>query len=140
MVAAALAIAAAAATAAAISPPVSAASSGLGPRFTGVGVLLPTVFLALVFLFAAVLEAGVLEGVDLFSCVLERFGAFVSATLLTDGFLARLSDFEAGLGASDLVDFRVAEGRLSGESADFLAAGVADLVTSSGRKKTQILQ
>lgn len=123
MTAAAVAIAAAAATAAAISFSGWAAVAVLGPRFTGVGVLLPTVFLGLeVF----VLETGVLEGVALFSCGLERLGVFVSAGLL-GGFLAVTSAFEADLGVSGFADFVVEEGRVRGESAGFLAAG---LVTS----------
>lgn len=127
--AAAVAIATAAATAAAISFSDSAATAGLGPRFTGVGVLLPTVFFGLEVLVADVLEAGVLEasleGVGLLSL---RMGVFVSAALLAIGFLVVTSDFEADLGVSGL-DF-VEEGRVRGDSAGFLDAGVAGLVTS----------
>lgn len=121
---AAVAIAAAAATAAAISFSGSAAA-GLGPRFTGVGVLLPTVFFGLEVLVAGALE-GALEGVGLLSL---RVGVFVSAALLAAGFLVATSDFAADLGVSGL-DFVVEEGRVRGESAGFLDAGVAGLVTS----------
>lgn len=129
MAAAAVAIAAAAATAAAISFAGSSAVVALGPRFTGVGVLLPTVFLGLEVLVAAVLEAGALAGV-LLSCVLERLGVFVSAALLAVGFLAVMSDFEADLGASGFADFVAEDVRARGDSAGFLDAGVAVLVTS----------
>lgn len=93
--------------------------------------LLPTVFLGLEFLVAAVLETGVLEtsleGVGLLS--LERLGVFVSAALVAVGFLAVTSDFEADLGVSGFADFIVEDGRVRGDSG-FLAAVVADLVTS----------
>lgn len=125
--AAAAAIAAVAATAAAIS---FSGSAALGPRFTGVGVLLPIVFFGLVVLGAAVLEAGVLEGVGLASCGLERFGVFVSVALLVAGFLAVTSDFEADFGVSGFADFVAGEERARGDSAGFLAAAVVDLVTS----------
>lgn len=121
------AIAAAAATAAATSFSGSAAVAALGARLTGVGVLLPTVFLGLEVL---VLEPGVLAGVGLLSCVLGRLGVFVSAGLLVAGFLVVTSDFEADLEVSDFADFVVEEGRVRGESAGFLAAGVDGLVTS----------
>lgn len=135
---AAVAIAAAAATAAAaaISFSGSATVAALGPRFTGVGVLVPTGFLGLEVLVVAVLEPGVLEasleGV-LLSCVLERFGVFVSATLLAVGFLAGTSDFEADLGVSSFAAFVVEDGRVRGDSEGFLDAAVADLVTSGGK-------
>ncbi len=130
MTVAAVAIAAAAATAAAISFSGSARAAALGPRFTGVGVLLPTVFLGLEVLVAAVL---VLEGVGLLSCGLERLGVFVSAALLGVGFLAVVSDFETDLGVSGFADFTAEEGRVRGDSAGFLDAGVAGLVTSGGK-------
>lgn len=128
MTAAAAAIAAVAATAAAISFSGSAVAA-LGPRFTGVGVLLPIVFLGLEVLVAAVLEAGGLEDAGLASCGLERFGVFVSAALLGVGFLAT-SDFEADFGVSGFADFVAGEERARGDSAGFLAAVVVDLVTS----------
>lgn len=142
MVAAAVAIAAAAATAAAISFSGSAAVAALGPRFTGVGVLLPTVFLGLEVLVAAVLvlvllEAS-LEGVALLSSALERFGVFVSVPLFAGGFLAVTSDFEDNLAVSGFADFVVEDGRVRGLSAGFLAAGVASLVTS--RKTERVIK
>lgn len=90
--------------------------------------LLPTVFLGLEALVAAVLEPGGLEGVGLASCGLERFGVFVSAALPT-GFLAAASDFVADFGVSGFADFVAGEERARGDSAGFLAA-VVDLVTS----------
>lgn len=100
----------------------------LGPRFTGVGVLLPTVFLGAEFFVADVLVLGVLvasfEGV-LLSCVLGRVGVFESVDLLTAGFLVVTSDF----GVSGF-DFVVEGGRLYGDATGFLDAGVAGLVTS----------
>lgn len=94
--------------------------------------VLPTVFLGLDALFVAVLVPGVLEasleGVGLPSCGLERVGVFVSTALLVGGFLEATSDFI--LGVSGLADFVVDEGRVRGDSAGFLAAGVAGLVTS----------
>lgn len=125
MTAAAEAMAAAAATAAAGSFPKSAA---LGPRLTGVGVLLPTLFLGLVVFVAAALEAGVLLGVDLLSCGFGRVGVFESAALPAGGFLAGASVFD--LGVSGLAAFVAGEERDRGESAGFLAAAVVDLVTS----------
>lgn len=92
--------------------------------------LLPTVFLGLEALVAAVLEAGGLEGVALASCGLERFGVFVSAALLAAGFLAATSDFVADFGVSGFADFDAGEERARGDSAGFLAAVVVDLVTS----------
>lgn len=139
MLAAAVAIAAAAATAAAISFADSAAVVALGPRFTGVGVLLPTVFLGVEFLVAPILEPGVLEaslvGVGLLSCALGRLSVFVSAALLAVSFLGA-STFVADLGVSGFFDFIAGEGRERGESAGFLAAGVAGLETSS-QKNTE---
>lgn len=127
---------AAAATTAAISFPRSIIVATLGPRFTGVGVVLPTVFLGLGTLFVMVLVLGVLEtsleGVDLPSCGLERFGVFVSTALFVGGFLEATSDFV--LGASGLASF-FAGGRARGDSADFLAAGGDGLVTS-GKNNT----
>lgn len=102
----------------------------LGPRLTGVGVVLPTVFLGLEVLFVGVLvilEAS-LEGVGLLSCGLGRLGVFVSTLLLVGGFLAEPSNFV--LGVSGLADFVIEEGRLRGDSTGFLAAGVAGLVRS----------
>lgn len=128
MAAAAVAIAAAAATTAAASFSGSAAAAALGPRLTGVGVLLPTVFLGLAFLVAVVLElvlGASLEGVGLLS-VLERLGVFVSAALLVGGFLAVTAD----LGVSGFDDLAVEEGLVMGDSADFFAAGVAGLLAS----------
>lgn len=125
-----------AATAAATSFSGSVAVAALGPRLTGVGVLLPTVFLGLEVLVGAALEPGALEGVGLLSCVLERLGVFASAALLVAGFLAVTSDFEADLGVSGFADFVVEEGRVRGESASFLAAGVDGLVTSK-KENTQ---
>lgn len=106
----------------------SDSATALGPRFTGVGVLLPTVFLGLEALGAAVLEAGVLEAVGLLSCGLGGLDVFVSVALLGVGFLEVTSDFEEDLGVSGFADFAVEAGR--GDSADFLAAGVPGLVTS----------
>lgn len=121
-------MAAAVATAAAISFPGSEATAGLGPRLTGVGVLLPTVFLGLDVLAAVVLEPGVLDGVGLLSLV--RLGVFVSTALLAGAFLAVTSDLETDLGVSGFADFDVDEGRVRGDSPSFLAAGVAGLETS----------
>lgn len=127
MTAAAVAMAAAAATAAAMSLAGSATDAALGPRFTGVGVLLPTVFLGLEVLAAAVLVFGVLEGVGL----LGRLGVFVSAALPAAGFLVATSDLGADLGVSGFAaDLVVEDGRARGESAGFLAAGVPGLETS----------
>lgn len=134
MTAAAVAIAAAAAAAAATSFAGSATVAALGPRFTGVGVLLPTAFLGLAVLAAAGLEPGVLEGVGLLSCVLGRLGVFVSEALVVVGFFVVTSDFAANFGVSNFADFVIDEGRVSGESVGFLAAGVADLVTSRGNR------
>lgn len=105
-------------------------SATLGPRFTGVGVLLPTVFLGLVVLVAAVLVVlgASLEGVGLVSG-LERFGVFAS-TALGVGFLETVSDLAVDFGVSGLADFVAEVVRLRGDSAGFLAAGVAGLVTS----------
>lgn len=128
-----MAIAAAAATAAATSFSGSAARlAALGPRLTGVGVLLPTVFLGLAFLFAAGLAVGVLEGVGLLS--LERLGVFVSTALVAVGFLAVTSDFAADLGVSGFADFVVEDGRVRGDSVGFLVAG---LVTSTEKKNNK---
>lgn len=126
-------MAAAAAMAAATSFPGPSAAAGLGARLTGVGVLLPTVFLGLVVLAAAGLVPLFLEGVALPSCVLVRLGVFDSEILFGLDFLAVASDFEDDLGVSGFEDFVEEEGRVRGESAGFLAAGVDGLVTS--RKK-----
>lgn len=93
--------------------------------------LLPTVFLGLEVLVAAVLEPGVL-GASLDACVLGRVGVFVSATLGGAGFLAVDSDLEADLGVSGFADLFT--GRERGESTAFLAAGVDGLVTSTEGK------
>lgn len=135
MAAAAVAIAAAAATAANISFSGSAAVVGLGPRFTGVGVLEPTGFLGVEVFAAADLDTGVLEASlegALLSCVLGRFGVFVSEALLAEGFLAVTSDFEADLGVSGFADLVVADERVRGDSAGFLDAGVAGFEASGG--------
>lgn len=135
MAAAAVAIAAAAATAADISFSGSAAVVGLGPRFTGVGVLEPTGFLGVEVFAAADLDTGVLEASlegALLSCVLGRFGVFVSEALLAEGFLAVTSDFEADLGVSGFADLVVADERVRGDSAGFLDAGVAGFEASGG--------
>lgn len=136
MAAAAVAIAAAAATAADISFSGSAAVVGLGPRFTGVGVLEPTGFLGVEVFAAADLDTGVLEASlegALLSCVLGRFGVFVSEALLAEGFLAVTSDFEADLGVSGFADLVVADERVRGDSAGFLDAGVAGFEASGGQ-------
>lgn len=136
MAAAAVAIAAAAATAANISFSGSAAVVGLGPRFTGVGVLEPTGFLGVEVFAAADLDTGVLEASlegALLSCVLGRFGVFVSEALLAEGFLAVTSDFEADLGVSGFADLVVADERVRGDSAGFLDAGVAGFEASGGQ-------
>lgn len=135
MAAAAVAIAAAAATAEDISFSGSAAVVGLGPRFTGVGVLEPTGFLGVEVFAAADLDTGVLEASlegALLSCVLGRFGVFVSEALLAEGFLAVTSDFEADLGVSGFADLVVADERVRGDSAGFLDAGVAGFEASGG--------
>lgn len=135
MAAAAVAIAAAAATAADISFSGSATVVGLGPRFTGVGVLEPTGFLGVEVFAAADLDTGVLEASlegALLSCVLGRFGVFVSEALLAEGFLAVTSDFEADLGVSGFADLVVADERVRGDSAGFLDAGVAGFEASGG--------
>lgn len=120
----------AAATAASWVSPASVA--GLGPRFTAMGVLLPTVFLG-VEAFPAGLVLGVLgpaltsfEGVGLLGVFLVS-----AALLLAAGFLGVESglDAEADLGVSGLVVL-AGEVRVRGAAAGFL---VADLVTSRGR-------
>lgn len=126
--AAATAVTATALAAAATAISFSDSPTALGPRFTGVGVLLPTVFLGLDALGAAVLEAGVLEAVGLLSCGLDGLDVFVSEALPGVGFLEATSDFGADLGVSGFADFAAEAGR--GDSADFLAAGVPGLVTS----------
>lgn len=107
----------------------SAAVVGLGPRFTAMGVLLPTVFLG-VEAFPAGLVLGVLgpaltsfEGVGLLGVFLVS-----AALLLAAGFLGVESglDAEADLGVSGLVVL-AGEVRVRGAAAGFL---VADLVTS----------
>lgn len=117
----------AAATAASWVSPASVA--GLGPRFTAMGVLLPTVFLG-VEAFPAGLVLGVLgpaltsfEGVGLLGVFLVS-----AALLLAAGFLGVESglDAEADLGVSGLVVL-AGEVRVRGAAAGFL---VADLVTS----------
>lgn len=99
--AAAVPAAAAAATATSLSESVP-----LGPRFTGVGVLLPTVFLGLVVLGAAVLEVlgASLEEVALLSG-LGRAGVFASKALLVGGFFVAVADFAADFGTSCLAGF-----------------------------------
>lgn len=110
----------------------SAAVVGLGPRFTAMGVLLPTVFLG-VEAFPAGLVLGVLgpaltsfEGVGLLGVFLVS-----AALLLAAGFLGVESglDAEADLGVSGLVVL-AGEVRVRGAAAGFL---VADLVTSRGK-------
>ena len=133
MTAAAVATAAATATvtpAASISPAVSGATP-LGPRFTGVGVLLPTVFLGLAL---AALGPGVLEGAARASAVLGRGAVLLSAALLAAGFLAAASGLGEDLGGSDLVALAAGEGRVRGAAAGFLAAGVEGLETSEERE------
>lgn len=132
MAAAAVAIAAAAATAADIS--FSGSAAGLGPRFTGVGVLEPTGFLGVEVFAAADLDTGVLEA-SLEGALLSlgRLGVFVSAALLAGGFLAVTSDFEADLGVSGFADLVVADERVRGDSAGFLDAGVAGFEASGGQ-------
>lgn len=106
--------------------------------------LLPTAFLGLV-VFAVlgfalgILEVGAasFEGVDLAS--LGLLGVLASAALLlAAGFLVE-SGFAAGvdLGVSGLVVL-AGEGRVRGEAAGFLAAGVLGLLTSK-RKPYQII-
>lgn len=103
MTAAAAAVAAAAATATATS---LSDSVVLGPRFTGVGVLLPTVFLGLVVLGAAVLEVldASLEEVALLSG-LGRVGVFESTALLAAGFFETVPDLAVDFGTSCLAGF-----------------------------------
>lgn len=110
--------------------------------------LLPTAFLGLVVLAApgfapgfapGVLEVGAasFEGVDFAS--LGLLGILESAALLlAAGFLVE-SGFAAGvdLGVSGLVVL-AGEGRVRGEAAGFLAAGVLGLLTSK-RKPYQII-
>lgn len=81
-------------------------SVALGPRFTGVGVLLPTVFLGLVVLGVAglgVLDAS-LEEVALLSGF-GRIGVFESAALLDVGFFVAVPDLAVDFGTSCLVGF-----------------------------------
>lgn len=103
MTAATAAVAAAVATATATSLSDSVA---LGPRFTGVGVLLPTVFLGLVVLGVAVLEVldASLEGVALLSG-LGRGGVFESVGLLVVGFFGAVPDLVADFGTSCFAGF-----------------------------------
>lgn len=122
--------AAAAAPAAATSFGGPSAAAGLGARLTGVGVLLPTVFLGLVVLDAAGLVLLLFAGAALLSCVLVRLGVFDSEILFAVDFLAVTSDFEKDLGVSGFEVLDEDEGRVRGESAGFLAAGVDGLVTS----------
>ena len=101
---------------------------GLGPRFTGMGVLLPTAFLGL-----EALGAGGLEARGLGPPSLGAGGlAFGAAALLSPaGFLGAASGLAAAttLGVSGLVVLAV-EGRLRGAGVDFLAAGVEGLGAS----------
>lgn len=103
----------------------------LGPRFTGVGVLLPTVFFGLVVLAAAVLEVlgASLEAVVLLSG-LGRVVVLESTALLVVGFFVAGADFAVDFGTSCLVGFGAELGRAEGDSADFLAVDGTDLVTS----------
>lgn len=57
-------------------------------------------------------------------------GVFVSAVLLAAAFLAVVSGLEADFGVSGLVDLVAEAGRVRGDAAGFLAAGVVGLVTS----------
>ena len=101
---------------------------GLGPRFTGMGVLLPTAFLGLEALGAEGLEARGFGPPSLGAGGL----AFGGAALLTPtGFLGVVSGLAAAttLGVSGLEVLAV-EGRLRGAGVDFLAAGVEGLGTS----------
>lgn len=106
-------------------------SVGLGPRFTGVGVLLPTVFLGLVVLGAAglgVLDASLEEGALLSG--LGRVGVFESAALLGVGFFAAVPGLAVDFGTSCLAGFGAGLARAKGDSVGFLAVDVAGLLTS----------
>lgn len=107
MTAAAAAVAAAVAAAEATATATSLSDSVfLGPRFTGVGVLLPTVFLGLVVLGVAVLEVldASLEEVTLLSG-LGRVGVFESVGLLVAGFFEAVPDLAVDFGTSCLASF-----------------------------------
>lgn len=115
----------------------SAAAAALGPRFTGMGVLLPTVFLGLVILAVLLFALGVFglavtsfEEADLVSLGLLVL-ASPAAFEVKEGFL------EADSGLAGVVAFGVSgfvglveAGRVRGEAAGFLAAGVDGLLTS----------
>lgn len=115
------------------------AAAGLGPRLTGVGVVVPTAFLGLVALVAPGLVPGVLEGVSfegvlgLLALASAAFAALAAGFLVESGFAVR-----ADLGVSGLVVL-AGEGRVRGEAAGFLAAGVAGLLTSEKREPHQII-
>lgn len=102
-------------------------SVALGPRFTGVGVLLPTVFLGLVVLGAAVLEVldASLEEVALLSG-LGRVGVAESTALLVVGFFEAVLDLAVDFDTSCLAGFG-AGGRV--DSDGFLAVDVTDLTS-----------
>lgn len=103
--AAAVAAAAAAATATSLSD-----SATLGPRFTGVGVLLPTVFLGLVVLGVLVVLGASLAEVVLPSG-LGRAVVFESTALLAVGFFVAGADFAVDFGTSCLAGFGAGLGR-----------------------------
>lgn len=63
----------------------------------------------------------------------------MSAALLAIGFLAVTSDFVPDLGVSGFADFVAEDGRVRGDSAGFLDAGVAGLETSGGRTQDKKL-
>lgn len=130
MTAAAAAVVATAAVAAATTASLTD-SEALGPRFTGVGVLLPTVFLGLVVFAVAVLEVlGVsLEEVALVSG-LVRVGVFESTALAGVGFFAAVPDLAVDFGTSCLAGFGAGLARTLGDSVSFLAVDVAGLLTS----------
>lgn len=118
---------------------VAAESAGwvfLGPRFTGIGVLLPTAFFGLLVLVLDLFKVLGLaltsfEGAALLS--LSLLEVLTSAALLevvsfldADSGLAGVADF----GVSGLVVF-VAVGRVSGEAAGFLATEVGGCLLTS---------
>lgn len=114
----------------------AATAAALGPRFTGMGVLLPTVFLGLVILAVLLFALGVFGlAVTSFEADLISLGLFVLASPAAfegvEGFLEADSDL-AGVAAFGVSGFAclVEAGRVRGEAAGFLAAGVVGLLTS----------
>ena len=101
---------------------------GLGPRFTGMGVLLPTAFLGLEALGAEGLEARGFGPPSLGAGLWAFGGSSVNPPPFCFPLLSCLAAATT-LGVSGLEVLAV-EGRLRGAGVDFLAAGVEGLGTS----------